>query len=619
MKISGIYFIALFAVSSIGAFAQYNPTVNVEGDYKPDYIPQERINRFPQRQKFSNIEGRLDFDTNGVITQFTPTAIPMEATGWQSTLPENPYNGYLDLAVGSWLNARLDAGYQFVKTRETAAGVFLNHLSTSLWKPKLSEFTNNVTRQLYDEKVGLYLTHKAAEKGILNMDLYWNTACFNYYGSYFDTERTDVGGIVGTNCPDQVWNDGKFSIGWKSVQEKKFRYNLGATVRYSGFRRIYFQELNWEDYLAKGEYLTGSYMGFKGTRETDLQLEAGFSYTTHDVSTWGLRLSGQGVFQCTGKADYDYYVTGKQPGNYGMVSILPYYQFSKNNFNLEVGPLVNLIFNTEESYPYQVREVLGGYTYFARDKDFYIAPDIRADWHNKSVTAELEIAGGAYLNTLGRNHDMDFYCQPAIFNTSATYSPIDAKLRLSFGPFAGFRIGMYGAYRSVDNFRTGGLYQWFLNNYHLTSYDGHFENGHHLRGFSAGLQLKWNYGDYITISAEGTMQQQSKNTAYFNGYDMPKYTLHSAISTSPIKNLNLGLEYDLRALRYPQIGYQSHEQHTPFRLPNWSNLSFNADYDIKENLNIGITLDNLLCRRQYLLPDLPTPRLTAYLNLSWRF
>ena len=72
-------------LSALTASAQYNPTVEVEGTYKPEVILQDRVNTFPERLRLGNTDSRLDYDMDGVVTDFAPLGVPMPATGWNDT------------------------------------------------------------------------------------------------------------------------------------------------------------------------------------------------------------------------------------------------------------------------------------------------------------------------------------------------------------------------------------------------------------------------------------------------------------------------------------------------------------------------------------------------------
>lgn len=82
----------------------------------------------------------------------------------------------------AWLNSTLSAGYRFIDDRNTTFGVRLQHNSTSLWKPEVSETMKDTRMYRYDESIGFYGSHDFNGKGRLSGALDWHIGNFNYYG-----------------------------------------------------------------------------------------------------------------------------------------------------------------------------------------------------------------------------------------------------------------------------------------------------------------------------------------------------------------------------------------------------------------------------------------------------
>lgn len=624
MKILKLMLASGAILSAGGMFAQYNPTIDVEGTYKPDIIPQERVNMFPEPLHFGQLPGRLEFDTQGVVTPFTPNGVPMGATGWQDTRAPYGYKGYIYLSAGSWLDARLDAGYRFVETANTIAGVFLSHNSTSLWKPKLSEAGKDIKRRLYNQTLGFYVRHNAGDAGVLDATLDWNSAYFNYYGFIPNEKNTPL------TDPTQTFNKVRLDAVWKSGRDRKFKYDLGLDLRYSAFRAMY----------ARTSGLTGPYQNYamtalRGSREFQATLSFDNRYDFTSSSALGLDLEGSLI--CYSPQKRDEGAAEFAPDNYGRVVLTPYYEFSHRNVSIKAGPRIDLTFNTRNNN-YRQLSYSSGIDSDEKGKVFHISPDVEISYATKGFRATLNVTGGTELNTLSLAHERDFYSQPFILNTKPTYLPVDANLDLAFGPFAGFEANIYASYRNVRDYRTGGWYMAYLNNLSPAAlgfegagnvnvrniYYGLCE-GVDIKGYSLGLRLAWNYGRLFGISAEGHWQPQSGNCSFYNGYDMPELTARFEINTNPWKTLRFRLGYDLRALRKPLAltsvlgGANPTTEIGHGHLANWSNLHLNADYDIIPALSVGLQLDNLLNRRQEILPSLPVPGFTISGSLSWRF
>lgn len=144
MTIRNIYLGTSIAFASFGILpsaAQLHESISVEGKYVPEIIKVDRINTFPKPLKFSMAASPLEYEKSGVAAAFIPSMLAMPATGWNDTKEFSSNRGYLELGAGSWLNSTLSAGYRFVDNASTLAGIRLQHNSTSLWKPHMSDAT----------------------------------------------------------------------------------------------------------------------------------------------------------------------------------------------------------------------------------------------------------------------------------------------------------------------------------------------------------------------------------------------------------------------------------------------------------------------------------------------
>lgn len=558
------YMITGAMLCSAAAFAQYNPTVNVEGTYKPEVILQERINSYPERVRLGALESRIEFDLDGVVTDFTPAGVPMPATGWNDTRGAYPYRGYAGLALGSWLDNRLNAGYRFVARPNTLAGVYLRHDATLLWRPELGAGIEASRRRLTDDKLGLYVRHVAPGVGMLDADLRYRVAYFNYYGFAPQGTVTDR-----TDAPTQTLNNVDFHLLWRSDGARKFQYYAGVDVNYNGFRR-YYTEMLRETY--------------RGNRETIVTPRLGLEFGFGRSSAFGLDASGDIVIY--NRAAHGQ-IAGTGPDNYGRISLTPYYKMEGENVYMYAGPRFDMIVNN------------GAF--------FRPAPDFRLGWHIRGLSMELTAGGGTEMNTIAGNVNETLYCAPFIYDARPVYVPFEGGLKFAFGPFAGFKAEISGTFRrAIGQHFAAGRYQTLLNGAAATAAQTLYGNSLDMYGVSMGFRLAYNYGRYFGIEAEATYQPQEGKKGYFNGWDLPEATARIAVRSNPWEPLRLGLDWNLRACRVD--------------MRNWSSLDFRASYDILKNLRAELEVDNLLNRlHQEILPGLPSPGISARLGLVLQF
>ena len=571
----------LAAAAALPAAAQYDQTIQVEGTYTPEVIQRDRISVFPQREKFSVETSPLDFSTTGVNSAFVPQALPLPATGWRDIRAFSRSRGYVALDMGSYLNTSLSAGYRFVDNESTVVGLRLQHLSTSLFHPRLSQATDDVKRWLYDETLGLYASHQFNGKGRLDAAVDYHLGCFNYYGYAPSLPAADK-----VKAPTQTLNDVAARIGWHSpAAVDDISYSLALGARYFGYRALP---------LPDGSKL-------KGTRETDLSLAGDVNFPTSGSSSLGIDLDSRLLI-------YDSEVANVR--NYGLLALTPYYKFTKADVNIRLGAKLDFTFNAGPKLD--------------KYKVFHIAPSVTVDYKAGPAALYLRALGGTRLHTLAAGSEWNYYQMPALLSTLPVYAPVDLTAGVGFGPFSGFDASIDFGWRYAKNEYLGGFYTPVLNDAasflsdpaqlanatFCNNRDSEYRLS--LRGYTIGLNLGYDAGRYFKIKASGHYQPQSGRDSYFNGYDLPRWTADIWAETNPWSTLRLRLGYEYRGVRrcFPAHNY---------RLPDVTNLNFGASYAVNSRFSVRIDAVNLLCRKIEMLPGLPSERLQLSAGLSYKF
>lgn len=597
--------IAAITMGGLFASAQYDQNINVEGKYVPEYISHDRIGLFPEPVKFPAQKSELDYSLTGVNADFEPMLVPLQATGWNSTRLYSANRGYLDLALGSWLRSTLSAGYRFVETKETIFGVRFQHNSTSLWKPEVSTAAADTRMWRYDESLGLYAAHSFGDNGRLDAAVDYHLGNFNYYGYAF------------ADAPTQTLNDVAFRASWHSPSGRDIlTWHAGAAVRYFGYRSLYLPATTG-----------GRPQNIQGSRETSAAIDAGINFPLSSKSAIGLEAEGQLIAYAKPEGLTSAETAAIAPDNYGMVTLTPYYRFVRSRLNIRLGARVDLAFRAGE-----VND---------RYSTFHIAPDVRLDYNAGPLALYLHATGGNRLNTLAANYERDYYQNPAVCSSRPEYTPLDATIGVTFGPFGGFHAGFDISYRMTNGLRYGGWYMPALNGDNVVAgsvrlpasidgrpvdYDFNPGMGYNIRGFSLGLNVGYDAGRYFKIDGSGHYQKQDGDTGYFNGYDRPEWTAELRAETNPWSTLKFSVGYSLRAMRMMAVPtYWGDESKlngaftTDVRLPNTSMLSFGASYGITDNFDVSIQADNLLNRKNLYLPGLPEPGIAFSAGISLRF
>lgn len=615
---SKILALALLGAIAPGAMAQYDQDISVEGKYVPEFIARDRIGLFPKPVKFPMETSSLSYSLTGVPADFTPEAVAMPATGWRATRDRAAARGYVDLGLGSWLQSTLSAGYRIIDTRESTLGVRLQHNSTSLWKPEVSEAMADTRMWRYDESLGLYGNHTFDGKGRLDAAVDYHIGNFNYYGydpASLISEAVNV--YRDDDAPTQTLNDVSARIGWHSISDgDNIAWNVGAGARYFGFRRMY----------TPGGFGKTAPDATTGGRETRVDLTGGVVFPTSTKSRLGIDLDASllayGKYEARGGISDA--ALPEAPDTYGMVTLTPYYRFTRSRLDIRIGARVDLAFNAGPEAD--------------RYGTFHIAPSVKLDFNAGPMVLYVHADGGSRLHTLAACNEYDYYQQPALYATTPVYTPLDARVGVAFGPFSGFHAGADIAYRTSRGEYFGGWYQLALNGRYVADglpdmidgrtvvYDYSADNKSNLSGFSIGVNAGYDAGRYFRIEAEGRYQRQDGKTGYFNGYDRPEWTAAVTVETNPWSTLRFKIGYDLRAMRMMPVAARFADTSAlngsftvMNRLPNMSMLNFGASYGITRDFDVWVQADNLLCRDEVYLPGLPEPGLRLSAGIGVRF
>lgn len=609
--------VALTFSGSCAAVSAQNlhESVNVEGVYRIEVVQPERINVFPRHEDVSLERADLNFDTDGVPAQFAPTALPMGITGWRTAREASP-RGYIDLSLGSWLNSSLSAGYDVIRKKDTRLSVSLQHNSTSLWRPDLSEATHDVRRFRYDESAAARFARTFSGKGLLEASLDYHFGYFNYY-SYLPHAVTDIPGSAGMKykAPTQTLNDLSAMAAWSNPSGLPLQWNVGLRARYFGYRSLYLPGTAGNELQA-----------LSGERETRLDLLAGLSRKWEAGSQIGLDAEGS-LLLYSGLSHLTHsYVNLPSLPDYGMLILKPYYRFTRNNFIINAGVDIDLTFNADGDTPDSHYSL------------FHIAPDIRIDWRREKFGMWIKLLGGSTPQTLASGSVFNYYRLPALPSTQPIYTPADASVGFEFGKWKGISAGVGIAYRATKHVPLDGWYMAILNygaspmpglpaEAQFPTYGTGYQ-GIDLHGFSFDLHAAYEYGNIVKAEGSVKYQPQHGSRGWWNGLDRPRWVLNAGLDVRPIKPLHIGIGYEYRGVRSIYTAYAVTESSpvveqstrlASYRLPDICNLKASASYDISNRLNVGVRAYNLLNHRIESLPCLLTEGIDIQGVISYKF
>lgn len=622
----------LSVIPTLSVSAQYNQSISVEGKYVPEYFNIDRINTFPQQHKFTLETKPLNYDAKSVPANFQPRLISMAATGWRDTRTYSQNRGYLDLGIGSWLNSTLSAGYRFVDNKQTQVGAWLQHNSTSLWKPKM-EYGDPDTKQFrYDETIGVYASHDFTGKGTLQGAASWHFGHFNYYSfASLDVLENEELSLI---APKQNLNDLSVKIGWVPVRKPdavNWYANIG--LRHFGYNNLTVMCRNSN--VNKDNSIYPFRKDFSPVRETNINFDAGVLFPLSEKSAWGADVNiNQFLFS---KVNTDNIPDGVQfifnpiyqPDAYFLAALKPYYQFAKDKLLVKVGADIDISSGAQNLYD--------------KYSTFHIAPDVKLDFNASPLNFYLHLTGGSKIHSLASNYEYDYYQTPVLLSTIPVYNPLDGKLGVSFGPFSGFSAGAEFAYRVSRGEYLGGWYMGALNYGNAPignlpnadMVDGTLRNlnysyisgeTYNIHGYSLGLNASYDLGKILKVSGNVSYQPQNGEKGYFNGYDRARWLIDLSAESNPWSTLKFKASYNYRGVRtiYTKASYSGALNYNDkilewLHLPDITTLNFGASYGISDNFDVWVQADNILNRHTEILPSQPQQGIRAYAGLSLKF
>lgn len=553
MKTSILKYIIALATTAVLPSAvsaqSISESVTVEGKYKPEIIPADRLAILPTTITLKAPESPMTYDRKGVAANFAPDALSMPATGWRATKNYDTSRGYLNLRLGSWLNSSLSAGVAAIRNDNTRLNLYLQHNSTSLWQAwnedKASGTPAADNRYRYDETLGANLSRRFSDAGTLTAALQYHLGYFNYYG-------TSIGPIVDgkIKAPSQTINDILASANWNANTNGHLHYSIKADYRHFAYRAMY----TLSGIETPSETETPSLIYGKGLRESLVNVGGTLAYDFSSRSKLDVELLYTGVINSIGN-------------DVNRFRILPAYNYTGDHYSLRIGVDMAAVANGETK--------------------FRIAPDVRFSTRKGISAFTVNIGGGTYLRTLAWMHMMDYYADPSAGCYNAAYSPLDINIAYQLNPGGKWTFGVEGLWRSVIHESFGGLYQAYLNG--ISEKDE--EMADRIHGFSIAVNAGYEFNRYFSLKGKMAWQPQHGTTGILNGFDRPAITADLSAESRPTDKLSIALDYGLRAKR--------------LLLPsNISHLNLSADYRITDKFSVGAEFNNLFNRHEELLPGL---------------
>ena len=581
-------------------------SLTVEGAYNPVIRNHDRLSGLPSRFQGELPQSSLPASLAGRPTQVVPGFAQFLTADPDMRLPHS-YDGYVSLLAGSYLNSSLSAGYRFVNTSETTLGAWLQHNSSSLYRPGAATATEGECprRKVYDETLGMYASHSLGDAGTISGKLVYHLGYFNYY-----TDRVNPLTALPYDAPTQTLNDLGLDMMWDSAfpQSRDWAFSGEVGYRYFGYRRFYQN--------------TGVFHGLTPSREHSLTPGLTAEYKAGGGNTVGITAHADLLFY-SGGIDEAFPVPSVYPvpvgsyGNYGIFGLAPRWTFSHGPWSIRAGARADFSWG------------IAGFS------SVHIAPDAAVSYSASHITIDLSATGGVTPNTLAANSELDMYQAPALISTTPLYTPVNAMLKVSLGDFRGFAAYVQAGYAVADNTPVTGWYPYNL--FGVDPFPGKkYESlaALSLRGFTLGAGMSYTLGSLLDAAGSVTYQRQSGRDGYYNGPDRPRWTADVSASVSPLAGLKIGAGYEYRGVRTlylarnivdtsvpptPDHNFDGDSSILGVRLPDITNLRAFASYTLDKRYTFSVEARNILGGNESLSPLMPSDGLNILGGVSILF
>lgn len=576
------------------AAQELNESLSVEGEFSPTIVHRNKITTLPQSVEVDIPQSRLPFSERGEIVEQEPAITPLSATGWRASRELSRYKGYLDFGMGAYMNCVASAGYRFYESRQSYAGVWLQHNSTWGFSPEFELPGYDNSRHRSDSHIGLYGGHRFDDYGTLTAEATYHSGYFNYYGIRLSDEYN-----YGETTPTQTLNDIELSLRWDSDRKNTaaLNYYAGIDFRHYGYRRMYEPTI-LNELGSTGKDLLPCLADYSGQKENHLSVCGGLDKGFENGTKFGFDADLDMLFYANAE------LSGYGADDYGLLKLTPYYRIERNN----------LYFNAGVEIDFAVNAGVKDNRYSA----FHISPDIRMGWSERKFGMYINLEGGSELKTLSALSRYDYYLRPMLCDTRPIYSPFDGEIGFTFGQFAGFSGGFNFGYKITNNIP-------YMNRYMASFTEDVIFGQFNLRGMRIGVNLNYEYGKLFEIGADLSYQPQNGEKGYFNGYDRPRWVIDAEAVVNPWKKLKFSVGYQYRGVRHlyylKNSGNMSDfREQSRDRLPDVNLLNIGVAYSFSgDRLTVWGEANNLFGTDTYIDPNAPDEGFNFMLGFGLNF
>lgn len=521
----------------------------------------------------------LSYSSKVVTTRVPNTFSTLDPVAWGDKIYVSPYRGYLDLGIGGPLfNGGLSAGYRLMDNGKTRLNLW-GQYDGDVYK------RSDVTWHDHTASVGLGLHQSVARETSIDGSI-------DYTYGFHDT-AADLGRFSQSTSRVNI----ALSL---SGQHSGLDYSAGLRYKHFGF---YNPHLPQSSASVSSEIITDPYNGYKPVRQNLLGVSLGGCIETGASSHIGIDVDAD--FLSTGEhyeASIPYFddsMALMRSRTTGLVSATPYFETRSSSATLRIGAEVDFSVNS--------------------GKVFHVSPDVTLAWHGAQIFGvELKAHGGSTLNTLASLYDESPYMNGSVsYRQSHVPYALDAKM--SFGPFFGGTIELFGGYAKADD--------WLLPVLNGVYPAGAVWESVDVKGYHYGIRIGYDNGKNVAVSASYEGAPSKWNRAYYLWRDRARHVIAAEIKVKPIERLLVYMGYEFRAGR-SCYGYIDDPDEMAGQ-PVWprervslgvvGNLTLGVGYTVNDCLTFFARGENILGRKSLYIGERPMQSANAMVGAALKF
>lgn len=548
--------------------------ITIRGEYTPQVRKHSRPAVSPGHVPLSLPPAELPVCTQGVLTELAPVGVPTLALSGDAD-PGHIYRGYMQLDMGSWLNTNLSAGYRVLNDSVSEAGVWLQHNSTSLYRPESAMDQSNdwlpERRYRYDERIGVYGSHRMGRAGTLAGSVTYHLGEFNYY-----SDRYNPNFPAYSRAPGQTLNDLAVQAGWRGRRKADGGFWADGDVSYRLFAFSHYNPTADED--------------LRGSVEHNLTLRgvAGYGFDPAkglklDVSWDMLAYNREHVY--------------REQSDNSTFRFTPGFYLNTGGLSMRAGVVMNVTPRVKR-WDFDI---------------FHAAPDVAVSFATGSWTLFASATGGVSPVSAAGMHEVDYYFSPLLPVLEPVYTPLNASVGIK-AEAQGLHAGASFRYAVSKNIPVTGLYPYTVHGCDPFGRTGiGWPKAMDVHGFSLQGECGYALAGLLEVNGALTYQPQHGRRGWYNSMDRPRWTVDLEGTVRPLEGLKLSVGYNYKGVRTLYLGNDLHNpgNWVGVRLPDIYNLNFSVAYTLRERFTFSIAVDNLLNCDDRTIPIMPTEGLTV--------